>query len=105
MQPFNSSLFTHNSSLGPTVRATLTLKNPLGLHARAAALWVRTVSRFAAQVTVTIGGQRVDGRSVLELMTLGAPQGSVIEVEASGMDAPELLAAVTELAENNFYEA
>jgi len=87
-----------------TVHATLTLKNPLGLHARAAALWVRAVSRFAAQVTVTMEGQQVDGRSMLELMTLGAPQGSVIEVEASGVDAPELLAAVAELVKNNFYE-
>lgn len=86
------------------MRVTLTLKNPLGLHARAAALWVRTVSRFAAQVTVTMDKQRVDGRGVLELMTLGAAQGSVIEVEASGVDAPELLAAVSELVENNFYE-
>ena len=86
-------------------RVTLTLKNPLGLHARAAALWVRTVSRFAAQVTVTVDKQRVDGKGVLDLMTLGAAQGSMIEVEASGVDAPELLAAVTELVENSFYEA
>lgn len=86
------------------MRVTLTLKNPLGLHARAATLWVRTVRRFAAQVAVTMGKQRVDGKGVLELMTLGAARGSVIEVEANGVDAPELLAAVTELVENNFYE-
>ncbi len=86
------------------VRATLTLRNSLGLHARAAALWVQTVGRFKSEVSVLFEGQRVDGKSVLELMTLGAPQGSVLQVEAKGEDARELVAALKELAENRFYE-
>ena len=88
----------------PTERTTLTLTNRLGFHARAAMLWVQTVRRFTAAVRVGFQGQWVDGRSVLELITLGAPQGSLIEVEAEGGDARKLLAAVRELVERNFHE-
>jgi phosphocarrier protein HPr len=88
----------------PCLQAQLTLTNTLGLHARAAAAFVRALSGLRAQVTVSWEGRTVNGRSMLELMTLGAPQGSVLEVQVSGMDAEEALAALTRVVENRFYE-
>ena len=65
----------------------LEIKNKLGLHARAAALLVQTVNRFSAQVSISKDGQTVDGRSIMEVLTLAGTQGSKIQVEASGEDA------------------
>ena len=88
----------------PHVQAQLTLTNRLGLHARAAAVFVRALTGLNAQVTVSWEGRSVNGRSVLELMTLGAPQGSILEVQVSGPDAEAALAALTTVVENRFYE-
>jgi len=86
------------------MQASLTLTNKLGLHARAAAAFVRALAGLQAQVTVSWEGRSVNGRSVLELMTLGAPQGSALEIQASGADADAALAALTTVVENRFYE-
>ena len=89
-------------SLG--ARALLTLTNTQGLHARAAAAFVRALSGLNAQVLVSWEGRTVNGRSMLDLMTLGAPRGSVLEVQTSGADAEAALAALTTVVENRFYE-
>jgi phosphocarrier protein HPr len=88
----------------PYVRAQLTLTNKLGLHARAAAVFVKALAGLNAQVTVSWDGRAVNGRSVLELMTLGAPEGSALEIQVSGADAEAALAALTAVVENRFYE-
>jgi phosphotransferase system HPr (HPr) family protein len=88
----------------PHVQAQLTLTNKLGLHARAAAVFVRALTGLTAHVTVSWEGRSVNGRSVLELMTLGAPQGSALEVQVSGADAEAALAALTTVVEKRFYE-
>ena len=88
----------------PHAQAVLTLTNRLGLHARAAAVFVRALNGLHAQVTVSWEGRTVNGRSVLELMTLGAPQGSALEVQVSGADAEAALAALTTVVEKRFYE-
>ena len=49
-------------------------------------------------------GQTVNGRSVLDLLTLGAPQGSVLDLQIQGVDAAEALSALTLLVTNRFYE-
>jgi phosphocarrier protein len=85
-------------------RATLTIPNKLGLHARAAVLLVQAVGRFDAEVTVSKDGQSVNGRSIMGIMMLAAEQGSTIEVETTGPQAPEALAAVTELVARKFNE-
>lgn len=87
-----------------SAQALLTLTNKLGLHARAAAAFVRALAGLHAQVTVSWEGRSVNGRSVLELMTLGAPQGSALEIQVSGADAAAALAALTMVVENRFYE-
>ena len=84
--------------------ARLTLINKQGLHARAAAALVRALSGLDAQVLVSWEGRKVNGRSMLDLMTLGAPRGSVLEVQISGTDADAALAALTRVVENRFYE-
>jgi phosphocarrier protein HPr len=82
----------------------LEIKNKLGLHARAAALLVQTVNRFSAQVTLSKDGQSADGRSILGILTLAAPQGTRIEVEASGDDAEQAVKAVEKLVNKKFNE-
>jgi phosphotransferase system HPr (HPr) family protein len=89
---------------GPERRATLVIRNRLGLHARAAALLVQTASRFDADVTVSKDGQVVSGRSIMGIMMLGAEQGSTIEVASRGPQADEALEAIRALVEARFEE-
>ena len=86
-------------------RASLEIRNRLGLHARAAALLVQTASRFDAEVTIAKDGQVVNGRSIMGVMMLAAEQGSHIEVETSGPDARAALDAITNLVANKFNES
>ena len=83
----------------------LEIKNKLGLHARAAALLVQTVSRFEAEVEISKDGQVVDARSIMGVLTLAATQGSKIQVEAHGKEAEEAVRAVARLVDKKFYES
>ncbi|MFG1639897.1 dihydroxyacetone kinase phosphoryl donor subunit DhaM [Amycolatopsis sp. NPDC049252] len=82
----------------------LELHNEVGLHARPAAVLVRTLSAFDAEVKVRLGEQEADGHSVLALMSLGARQGDRIRLLASGPQAAEALAKAKELVDGNFGE-
>lgn len=88
----------------PEERATLEIRNRLGLHARAAALLVQTASRYNADVTVAKDGEVVNGRSIMGVMMLAAEQGSQIDVTAKGPQAREALEAITELVAARFNE-
>jgi phosphotransferase system HPr (HPr) family protein len=88
----------------PSAFARLTLLNTQGLHARAAATLVKALSGLSADVQVSWEGRTVNGRSMLDLMTLGAPRGSVLEIQTTGADAEAAMAAVTKVIENRFYE-
>lgn len=79
---------------------TVTVRNPLGLHARPAALVSRKVAELGA--TVTIDG--VDASSVLQLMALGATQGRELRVEATGERAAEAVSTVVEMIHAGFGE-
>ncbi|QRP47485.1 dihydroxyacetone kinase phosphoryl donor subunit DhaM [Amycolatopsis sp. FDAARGOS 1241] len=81
-----------------------TLTNDVGLHARPAAVLARSLASLDAEVTVRLGEQEADARSVLALMSLGARQGDRIAVRAHGPQASEALAKVTELVDTNFGE-
>lgn len=89
----------------PTVSGVFTIQNRLGLHARAAALFVQTVSGFDADVFVSKDGERVNGKSIMGLMMLAAGKGSTIDVEASGPAAEHALAAIRDLVAAKFREA
>ena len=86
------------------VTKKLEIKNKLGLHARAAALFVQTVNKFSSQVTVANDGQTTDGRSIMGMLTLGATQGSKIQVEVTGEDADKALRAIEKLLDSRFNE-
>lgn len=81
-----------------------TIKNELGLHARAAAQFVQTANQFCAEVTVLKDGEEVNGKSILSLMMLAAPIGSEIVIKAEGQDAAALLDKLIQLINNKFGE-
>lgn len=83
---------------------TLTIAHPTGLHARPAALFVQTASRFRSQIEVTANGKTVNAKSMMAVLSLGARQGTQLEITAEGDDAAEALAALRELVESNFGE-
>ena len=85
--------------------AHLTILNERGLHARAAAKFVKLAAGFDAEITVAKGGQEVSGGSIMGLMTLAAAIGQKIRVITDGPEAAPALAAITELVENRFEEA
>ena len=82
----------------------LTIKNKLGLHARAAALFVQTANRFESEVYVEKDGHRVNGKSIMGVMMLAAAKGSTIKVEVSGKDAPAAIEQLEILVEDRFGE-
>ena len=63
------------------------IKNSQGLHARPASLFVKIANKYDAEVTVKKGGESVNGKSIMGLMTLAANRGSTLEIHASGPDA------------------
>jgi phosphocarrier protein len=86
------------------VTKKLEIQNKLGLHARAAALFVQTVNKYSSQVSVSNDGLTADGRSIMGMLTLGATQGSKIQVEVIGEDAERALRAIEKLLDNRFNE-
>ncbi len=82
----------------------LEIKNIKGLHARAAAAFVKTVEPFDATVEVERIGQCVSGTSIMGLMMLAASKGTTIKVSTSGKQATEVMKAIEELLNNKFGE-
>lgn len=81
-----------------------TILNKFGIHARPAALFVKTVSRFQSDVTVEREGMTASGKSIMGLLTLEGYQGAVLKITAEGPDAAEALDAIGELIAKKFYE-
>jgi phosphocarrier protein len=82
-----------------------TVVNPLGLHARAAARFVRLAGRFASQIRVTRGARTMDGKSILGLLLLAAARGSVLTIAAEGPDEVEAVATLCDLVGRGFEDA
>lgn len=83
---------------------TLTLINPLGLHARAASKLVDVAKSYASEVTLHKEGQAVDGKSIMSLLLLGAPVGSELELTVEGEDEDAALEGICALIEAGFHE-
>lgn len=81
-----------------------TILNQYGIHARPAALFVKTSMRFESDITVEKGSVRVSGKSIMGLMTLEAGPKSVISVTAEGTDAEQALDEIQKLIEQKFFE-
>jgi phosphocarrier protein HPr len=79
---------------GGRVSKEFVLTNKLGMHARPAAMFVKTASKFTSEIMVEKDGEEVNGKSIMGLMMLAAGCGSVLKINASGADASD---AVTEL--------
>lgn len=80
------------------------IQNKMGLHARPAALFVKTASRFVSDITVLRSGCEVSGKSIMGLMTLEAAMGSMLKVTAEGADAEQALDELQKLIDSKFYE-
>ena len=80
------------------------IRNKLGLHARPAALFVQTANRFKCEIEVRKGRQKVNGKSIMGIMTLAAGVGTAIVVRVTGEDAVEAMNALSELIQSNFGE-
>lgn len=78
----------------------IVIKNKQGLHARPAAMFVQIASRYNSNINVRKDGARVNGKSIMGILTLGAEQNSRIVVEADGEDAAEVLEELNKLLTN-----
>jgi len=83
---------------------TVVIVNPLGLHARPAAEFVKIAATFQSEIFVEKDGVAVNGKSIMGVMTLAAECGSEITIRADGDDASEALAALGSLVRNGFNE-
>lgn len=78
--------------------------NKLGLHARASAKLTKLASQFKCEVWATRNNRRVNAKSIMGVMTLAASQGSRIQLETTGDDEVEAMAALAALVEDYFGE-
>ena len=83
---------------------TVTIINKLGLHARAAALFASTASRYSSSIKAGVKDKMVDAKSVMSLMLLAANKGCQLQLEVSGEDQEEAMQAIVELINNRFNE-
>jgi len=86
------------------IKATLTISNKLGLHARASAKLTKLASGFRSDVHLTRNGRRVNAKSIMGVMMLAAGIGSQVEVEAEGLDEQAAVDAIAVLVNDKFGE-
>ena len=87
-----------------TARRTVEICNQRGLHARAAARFVKTAAQFDAEISVRKNGTSVSGRSIMGLMMLVAASGALVEISATGRDAAIAVDTLARLIECKFDE-
>jgi phosphocarrier protein len=87
-----------------TIEREFKILNKFGIHARPAALFVKTVGQFQSDVQVNKDGNLASGRSIMSLLTLEGYCGSKLKVSATGPDAEDVLNAIGDLINNKFYE-
>lgn len=89
---------------GEEIKRTATIANRRGLHARAAAKFVKLAATFDAQVTVSHRGTEVSGMSIMGLMMLAAAPGCCIELSGRGLQAEAAIKALVDLIDQKFDE-
>lgn len=80
----------------PKIEKELVVKSPQGLHARPAAMFVQIASKFNSSITLKKGSERVNGKSIMGILTLGANKNSKIVLEINGDDADQVLKELEE---------
>jgi len=86
------------------VQIVVTIKNPTGLHARPAAAFVQAAERFEAAVWLEKDGRRVNAKSILSVMSLGAKQGTSLKLVTDGKDEAAAAATLRDLIERGLGE-
>jgi len=89
---------------GGAITKELVIVNKLGIHARPAALFVKTANRFACDIFVEKDGERINGKSIMGLMMLAAGPGSRLLLHAQGVDALQAIAELEALIKRKFDE-
>jgi phosphocarrier protein len=87
-----------------TMTKDFLVSNKLGIHARPAAMFVKTANRFSCDIFVEKDGEKVNGKSIMGLMMLAAGPGSKLTVSAQGQDASQALAELEILIKRKFDE-
>ena len=82
----------------------LTVLNKAGIHARPAAMFVKTANRFGSDIFVEKDGEKINGKSIMGLMMLAAGPGSKLTIHASGADGPAAIAEIEALVKRKFDE-
>lgn len=82
----------------------LTISNKLGIHARPAALFVKTANRFACEIFVEKDGEKINGKSIMGLMMLAAGPGAKVALHVRGADALQAIAELEALVQRKFDE-
>jgi phosphocarrier protein HPr len=83
---------------------TVTITNPLGMHARAAARFVHTATRFQSQVRVARGERVMDGKSIMGILLLAAARGTTLTITTDGPDEADALETLCALVESGLGE-
>lgn len=86
------------------IRTKVTIKNKLGLHARASAKFVATAMKFHSQIKVTKDNNTINGKSIMGVLMLVAAKGTVLDLEIEGSDEQQLEKAIVDLINSNFGE-
>lgn len=86
------------------VSKAVTLKNQDGLHARAAALFVREANKFSSDINLESHNEKVNGKSIIGIMSLGAFNGEEVIVYAEGNDENEAVERLCKLIEKDLLE-
>jgi len=84
-----------------TLSKTVVLNHPNGLHLRPAGVFCECAKRFDAKIEIVADSLRVDGKSILDLITLGAVHGTTLQIEATGTDAEAALEALADMIEKD----
>lgn len=74
------------------IQKTVIVQNKQGLHARPAAMFVQVANKYESRITIIRGDERVNGKSIMGILMLGAEQGCQIVLEADGKDAEQAIA-------------
>ena len=86
------------------IKQTVTISNKLGLHARPSAQITQAASRFAAEVWLSKSGRRVNAKSIMGVITLGATFNTELKIIANGPDEAKAVDAIEKLFNNRFEE-
>jgi phosphotransferase system HPr (HPr) family protein len=84
------------------IKRVVVVPNKQGMHARPAEMFVRRAQQFQSKIEIVRDGYRIEAKSIMNLLTLGAAQGTELTLEADGSDAQEAVDALAEVVEKDF---